>query len=162
MSRTALTALGVAALAVGCGGGGSTPPAASNMSASGASAMAAPVPAQTPRPSMPIAMPKEPEAGPALPPIAYESQGRRDPFVPISVAVEKTGMSVVSLKLAGVIQGRTLLALVEAPDGIGYILKPGDVLADGRVTDITQSSVTFAVARKAGEAPTTATLRLKD
>jgi len=163
MSRYATTWLGIAALAAGCGGGSpSTPPPAANVSASGATAMAAPVPAQAPRAPMPVAMPKEPEAGPPLPPIAYESQGRRDPFSPIRVTPPTTGMSVLTLKLAGVIRGRTLLALVEAPDGVGYILKPGDVVGDGRVTDITQSSVTFAVAAKVGEAPTTATLTLKD
>jgi Tfp pilus assembly protein PilP len=111
---------------------------------------------------MPVAMPKEPEAGPPLPPIAYEPQGRRDPFTPIVTARPREGMSVLTLKLAGVVQGRTLLALVESPDGVGYILKPGDVVGDGRVTDITPSSVTFAVLAKVGEAPTTATLRMKD
>ena len=164
VSRYAVTLLGIAALAAGCGGGSpSTPPPAANVSASGAAAMAAPAPAQTPRPSMPVAMPKEPEAGPPLPPLAYEPQGRRDPFVPPTIPPPPTGVSVRTLKLGGVIQGRALLALVEAPDGVGYILKPGDVLGDGRVTDITQSSVTFAVAAaKVGDAPTTATLRLKD
>ncbi len=105
-------------------------------------------------------MPKEPEPGPPLPPLTYDAKGRRDPFVAISLAKDKPGLSVTTLKLAGVIRGRTLLALIEAPDGLGYILKPGDVLGDGRVTDITQRSVTFAVAAKAGDAATTATLRL--
>jgi Tfp pilus assembly protein PilP len=124
--------------------------------------MAAPVPAQASRPAMPVAMPKEPEAGPPLPAIAYEPQGRRDPFVAPPVVGDHKGMSVLTLKLAGVIRGRTLLALVEAPDGVGYILKPGDVLGNGRVTDITQSSITFAVVAKVGEGPTTAMLTLKD
>ena len=57
-------------------------------------------------------------------------------------------------------RGPPPLALVEASDGIGYILKPGDTLGDGRVTEITQSTVTFAVAAKSGQAATTATLRL--
>jgi hypothetical protein len=105
-------------------------------------------------------MPKEPDPGPPLPPLTYDSKGRRDPFVAISLARDKPGLSVASLKLAGVIRGRTLLALVEAPDGLGYILKPGDTLGDGRVTEITPSIVTFAVAAKAGQSPTTATLRL--
>ena len=161
MSRSAVTWLGIAALAVGCGSP-STPAPAANLSAAGATAMAAPVPAQAPRPASPVAMPKEPEASPPLPPMVYEPQGRRDPFVPPSVRVTTTGMSVLTLKLAGVIGGRALLALVEGPDGIGYILKPGDVVGDGRVTNITQNSVTFAVTAKAGEAPTTATLTLKD
>jgi hypothetical protein len=106
-------------------------------------------------------MPKEPEPGPPLPPLSYEPQGRRDPFLPISLVKDTPGLlSIMTLKLAGVIRGRTLLALVEAPDGLGYILKPGDVLGDGRVTEITQSAVTFAVAAKTGQAATTATLRL--
>jgi hypothetical protein len=107
-----------------------------------------------------VALPKEPEAGPLLPPLSYDAKGRRDPFVPISLAKDTPGLSVTALKLAGVIRGRTLLALVEAPNGLGYILKPGDTLGDGRVTEITQSAVTFAVAAKVGQAATTATLRL--
>ena len=97
-------------------------------------------------------MPKEPEPGPPLPPFSYDPKGRRDPFVPISLAKDKPGLSIMTFKLAGVIRGRTLLALVEAPDGLGYILKPGDTLGDGRVTEITQSAVTFAVAAKTARA----------
>ena len=96
-----------------------------------------------------------------MPPLSYDAKGRRDPFVPIALAKDKPmGLSITTLKLAGVIRGRTLLALVEAPDGLGYILKPGDMLGDGRVTEITQNAVTFAVAARAGQAATTATLRL--
>ena len=109
----------------------------------------------------PVALPKEPEPGPSLPPLSYDAKGRRDPFAPIVLAKDKPmGLSITTLKLAGVIRGRTLLALVEAPDGLGYILKPGDMLGDGRVTEITQNAVTFAVAARAGQAATTATLRL--
>jgi len=140
----------------GCGGGAPpTPPPAAG--APVAIAAAATTPAAKPAP---VAMPKEPEPGPPLPPLAYDSKGRRDPFVAMSLARDKPGLSVTTLKLAGVIRGRTLLALVEAPDGLGYILKPGDTLGDGRVTEITQSDVSFAVAAKAGHAGTTATLRL--
>ena len=39
---------------------------------------------------------------------------------------------------------------VEAQDGIGYILKPGDTLGDGRLLEIGADSVVFAVAAKAG------------
>ncbi len=45
-------------------------------------------------------------------------------------------------------------------DGIGYILKPGDALGNGRVTAITAASVTFAVSAQPGQGPTTVTLRL--
>jgi len=51
------------------------------------------------------------------------------------------------------------LALVEGPDGVGYILKSGDGLGYGRVTGITATTVTFAVAAQPGQA-TTVTLRL--
>jgi hypothetical protein len=107
-----------------------------------------------------VALPKEPEAGPALPPLSYDAKGRRDPFVPIVLAKDKPGLSIMTFKLTGVIGSHPPLALIEASDGIGYILKPGDTLGDGRVTEITQSTVTFAVAAKSGQAATTATLRL--
>jgi Tfp pilus assembly protein PilP len=78
----------------------------------------------------------------------------------VSVAVEKSGLDVATTKLVGIIQGQQLLALVEAPDGLGYILKPGDVLGNGRITDITANSVTFAVAGRAGQRETSLTLKL--
>jgi Tfp pilus assembly protein PilP len=65
------------------------------------------------------------------------------------------------VKLVGIIQGRKgPLALVEAPDGLGYILKVDDVLGDGRVTEIGSGTVTFAVIGRAGQKPATVTLRL--
>jgi hypothetical protein len=113
-----------------------------------------------PRPPTPAVLPRIPEAGPPLPPLTYESKGRRDPFAPVPVIKEKTGLDVASTKLVGIIQGAQLLALVEAPDGLGYILKPGDVLGNGRVTDVTARSVTFAVVGQAGQHETSLTLRL--
>jgi Tfp pilus assembly protein PilP len=109
------------------------------------------------------AAPKVPEAGPPLPPLSYEARQRRDPFQPQVVTPTGTrGLSVAAVKLVGVVQGRLApLALVEAPDGIGYILKSGDVLGDGRVTEIGSDSVSFAVAARPGAAPTVVTLRLR-
>ncbi|HET8579347.1 MAG TPA: hypothetical protein VFO18_19805, partial [Methylomirabilota bacterium] len=116
-------------------------------------------PVATPAP--PAVAPKEPEAGPVLPPVSYEPQGRRDPFIAVSIAREGAGITVSTVRLVGVVQGRQqLLALVEAPDGIGYILKLGDTFGDGRVTAITANSVTFAVAPRGGQKATTLTLRL--
>jgi Tfp pilus assembly protein PilP len=145
--------LALALLASGCGGGAppTPPPAAGAPAAGAATAAAKPVP---------VALPKEPEPGPPLAPLSYDAKGRRDPFVPIVLAKDKPGLSILTFKLTGVIGSRPPLALVEASDGIGYILKPGDTLGDGRVTEITQSTVTFAVAAKSGQAATTATLRL--
>lgn len=148
--------LALTLLASACGGGAppSPPPAA------GAPAPVAAATATAAAKPGPVALPKEPQPGPPLPPLSYDAKGRRDPFVPIVLAKDKPGLSIATLKLAGVIRGRTLLALVEATDGLGYILKPGDTLGDGRVTEITQNAVTFAVAARAGQAATTATLRL--
>ena len=121
--------VGVVAAVAGCGGGTPPPPPA-------AVAPAAPVAAA------PVVRPKEPETSKALPPIAYEPKGRRDPFTPIFLGKDNAALSVSAVKLTGVVGGRGgLMALVEAPDGIGYILKPGDALGDGRVTGITPTSL---------------------
>ena len=56
---------------------------------------------------------------------------------------------MASIKLVGVVQGsQGPLALVETPDGLGYIVKPGDVVGDGKVTEIGRDSVTFQLARR--------------
>lgn len=150
--------LSLALLATGCGGGtpsGQSPTAA----APAAPAVQAPSPGPAARPAV---MPKEPPAGPPLSPLAYDAKGRRDPFTPVLLAKEKAGgLSVTAVKLVGVIRGRTLLALVEAPDGLGYILKPGDTLGDGRVTDVTPNSVTFAVTGRAAQVQQSTTLTLR-
>lgn len=112
-------------------------------------------------PRAPVA-PKEPEAGPALAPMPYEAKGRRDPFAPLVIASGSKGLTIGSAKLVGVIQGReTPLALVETSEGIGYILKAGDTLGDGRVTEIGVDYVSFAVTPKPGQAGGSVTLRLR-
>ena len=69
---------------------------------------------------------------------------------------DNAAISVTAVKLAGIVGGRGgLMALVEGPDGTGYILKPGDALGDGRVTGITPNSVTFAGMRLVGRAKPT-------
>jgi hypothetical protein len=139
----------VATMAAGCGGGTPPPPAAVTPAAPAAAA--------------PVVRPKEPEGGKALPAIAYEPKGRRDPFTPIFVGKDNVGLSVSAVKLTGVVGGRGgLMALVEAPDGIGYILKPGDALGDGRVTGITPTSVTFAVQARGSQSASSLTLRLPE
>jgi Tfp pilus assembly protein PilP len=143
----------------GCGGGA---PAGSPSASTAHAAPAPPAAATKPAP-IPSVLPRVPDPGPALAAIDYEPKGRRDPFATLSVASPKAGgLNVNGLKLAGVIGGETLLALVEAPDGLGYILKPGDVLGDGRVSSVTANSVTFAVTGRPGQAPTALTLRLED
>jgi hypothetical protein len=140
----------VTATLAGCGGGAPpTPPPA----------VVTPAP-----PVTPVARPKEPDAGKAaLPAIAYEQKGRRDPFTPIFLGKDNAALSVTAVKLTGVVGGRGgLMALVEGPDGIGYILKPGDALGDGRVTGLTPTSVTFAVSARGSQGATSLTLRLPE
>jgi hypothetical protein len=141
----------VTAIVAGCGGGTPpTPPPA-------AVAPAAPTAAA------PAVRPKEPESSKALPAIAYEPKGRRDPFTPIFLGKDNAALSVSAVKLTGIVGGRGgLTALVEAPDGIGYILKPGDALGDGRVTGITPNSVTFAVLARGAQGGSSLTLRLPE
>ena len=96
------------------------------------------------------ALPKIPEVKP-LPPATYEAKGRPDPFRSLAGrdSGESKGLTVASAKLVGVIQGRQgPLALVETPDGLGYIVKIGDVVGDGKVAEIGRDSVTFEVGRR--------------
>jgi hypothetical protein len=111
----------------------------------------------------PVVKPKEPDTGKTLQPIAYEPKGRRDPFTPIFLGKDNAALSVSAVKLTGIVGGPGgLTALVEAPDGIGYILKPGDALGDGRVTGITPNSVTFAVQARGSQSASSLTLRLPE
>ena len=136
------------ALLAGCGGG--TPPTP-------------PPVALAPATPAPVVKPKEPDAGKTLQPIAYEPKGRRDPFTPIFLGKDNAALSVSAVKLTGIVGGPgSLTALVEAPDGIGYILKPGDTLGDGRVTGITPNSVTFAVSARGSHSASSLTLRLPE
>lgn len=123
---------------------------------------AAPAAPQAPAgPGAAAVRPLDPGAGPALPPLVYNAKGRRDPFLPVSLAAEAKGLNVTAAKLVGIVQGRQgTLALVEGPDGVGYILKNGDALGNGRVTGITGTTVTFLVAAQPGQGPLTVTLRL--
>ncbi len=150
-------ALVVGAVAAGCGGAPPVPAVANKLAMAAERGSGA---GPAPKPPTPAVMPRAPEPGPPLPPLSYEAKGRRDPFAPVPLATDKSGLDVSSTRLVGVIQGRQLLALVEAPDGLGYILRPGDMLGNGRVTDITASSVTFTVAGRAGQRETSLTLRL--
>jgi hypothetical protein len=154
-----LNALALGCLAAGCGGAPATPPVVNKAAAAvqqPAAVTGAPV-----KPASPAVLPRIPDPGPPLSPLNYEAKGRRDPFAPVQVVVaQKTGLDVGAAKLVGVIQGDKLLALVETPDGLGYILKPGDVLGNGRVTDVSAGSVTFGVASRGAEKDTNVTLRL--
>jgi Tfp pilus assembly protein PilP len=97
-----------------------------------------------------------------LSPIAYGAKQRRDPFnPPVSTAQEaKKGPALESFKLVGVMRSPAgSMALVEGADGIGYILKPGDVLGHGRVTQISNDAVRLTVTGPRTARPAEITLR---
>lgn len=102
-------------------------------------------------------------AAAALSPSApkYDAQGRRDPFESLESRLGSDRSSVTTAKLTGVIQsGGTALALVETSDGIGYILKPGDTLADGRLLEVGLGTAVFSIAPKPGSTTNRVVLKL--
>jgi Tfp pilus assembly protein PilP len=146
----ALRVVAVANLATVFAGCGGTPP-----------------PAPAPQVSLPNAGAAN---APTLPPVTvpqpdvpkYEQQGRRDPFEALEGAVGAGGGGslVTTAKLTGIVRSaRATLALVETPEGIGYILKAGDTLGDGRLVEIGSDSVVFQV-EKPGESANRVVLRM--
>lgn len=130
------------------------------LSLTGCSGGEAPTPTPPVQPAQPAAAPApapKPVTAPAAPPYVYEAKGRRDPFRPlIAPRVSepkprpKTGLAALEvneLKLAGVLwEQRGFLALVEAPNGLGYVLHVNDIIGeDARVARITPDGVTFEV-----------------
>ena len=134
-------------LALTLGACGSTPPSAPpKPPAASTQPAAAP---ETPPAEVVIALPK------------YDPRGRRDPFETLEVREGSGGLTVAATRLTGIVRSnRVALALVEAPDGIGYILKPGDTLGDGRLLEIGSDSVVFVVAPKTGAPSNRVVLRL--
>lgn len=111
-------------------------------------------------PPKPVAAPQPPQppaiaqAVPQVPtPVApsYSPKGRRDPFETLDVREGAGGVTVSSARLTGIVRGaRSTLALIETSDGVGYILKPGDTLGDGRLIEIGPNTAVFATTAKGG------------
>jgi hypothetical protein len=146
-----------------CGGSPPPPPAASTPKPVAAATPApAAVKPSAPAPASPSSSPLV--AAPVVPQgdgTAYEAKGRRDPFVALDVTGGPRGLEVATTKLTGIVRGaRTTLALVEAQDGIGYILKPGDTLGDGRLLEIGADTAVFAVVAKPGAQANRVVLKL--
>ena len=143
--RVVLSSIGLATLLGACG---STPPPAPPKPPAAASQPATAA-EQTPPAEGVVAVPK------------YDAKGRRDPFETLEVREGSGGLTVAATRLTGIVRSnRVALALVEAPDGIGYILKPGDTLGDGRLLEIGSDSVVFMVAPKTGAPSNRVVLRL--
>jgi hypothetical protein len=91
----------------------------------------------------------------------YEPGGRRDPFELPDAVEGSVGTTVASAKLTGIVRtgsGRVLV-LIETPDGLGYILQPGDAFGDGRLVEVGQGTVVFTVVSR--HAPTNHRVVLK-
>ena len=102
-------------------------------------------------------------AAAALAPSApkYDPAGRRDPFESLESRLGSERSTVANAKLTGVIHsGGTSLALVETADGIGYILRPGDTLADGQLVEIGPAVAVFTIAPKPGTTNNRVVLKL--
>lgn len=146
--QASLSAIGlIVALGVGGCSGGETPsvPFTPRPVQPAAAKPAAPAPAPTPAP----------------PAYAYETKGRRDPFRPLILPKkveartqtrpksEREALQVSELKLSGIIWDRAgAYALVELPNGKGYILRVNDRIGEdfgARVAKITPDTVTFEV-----------------
>jgi Tfp pilus assembly protein PilP len=109
-------------------------------------------PAQAPAPNTTPARPPAaaPAASPAPPPIetfTYQPEGRRDPFVSLlgagvtRVASRRgegpSGLSVGEMSVRGVLETRgRMVAMIEGPDKMTYIVHPGDKLLDGTIKSI--------------------------
>jgi Tfp pilus assembly protein PilP len=142
--REVLTSVGLALMLGACG---STPPSPPPKPPAASSQPAAA--AEAPPTEVVVAVPK------------YDPRGRRDPFETLEVREGAGGLTVAATRLTGIVRSnRVALALVEAPDGIGYILKPGDTLGDGRLLEIGSDSVVFMVAPKSGAPSNRVVLRL--
>ncbi len=154
MSRAiALAGLGsLCAVLTACGGSPPPPPAAAVKPVGAAPAVPpTPPPAATPAAGPLVSAPAVPDAGGNQ----YDPKNRRDPFMSLDVTSGPKGLEVATTKLTGIVRGAgTTLALVETQDGIGYILKPGDTLGDGRLVEIGTDNVIFSVGAKPGSPST--------
>lgn len=135
------------------------PASAAAATAPGTSGAAHPVASLTRTAEAPALVPVAPAVPQADAP-AYEIKGRRDPFTMLDVVTGPTGLTVATTKLTGIVRGNSTLALVETSDGIGYILRTGDTLGDGRLVEIGADNVVFAVAAKPGAPPSRVVLKL--
>lgn len=83
--------------------------------------------------------------------LAYISEGRRDPFIPVSEEIdfefgEIPLPSVENLKLVGTLEDHEgYKALLEDDVGYGYLLKSGDKVKNGFVVDIFKNKIVFEI-----------------
>jgi hypothetical protein len=170
-SIAVVTLGGICAALAACGGSPPPPTPSAAKPPAAATAPTTPVPVASVRPGQPGQPGQAAQAGGQLVPSAptvqapevpkYENKGRKDPFTEVQIATVSGGLAVSTTKLTGIVRGsRSVLALLETQEGIGYILKPGDTLGDGRLMEIGADNVVFAVGPKAGAPAQRVVLRL--
>ncbi len=75
----------------------------------------------------------------------YSSRGKKDPFQPETEIGEEELLNVSEAKLLGVIKSEEgNVALLQDRRGVGYVLKEGDRVRNGRVVRIESDRVIFA------------------
>jgi len=160
------SAIAVVTLAVTCAtlsacSGGASPLPAPPVATPQAAASPTPGTPAKPGQTSPTQLVPSAPAIPAPDPAKYADKGRKDPFTEVQLSSTLGGLAVSTTKLTGIVRGaRSVLALLETQEGIGYILKPGDTLGDGRLMEIGADNVVFAVAAKPGAAAQRVVLRL--
>jgi hypothetical protein len=80
--------------------------------------------------------------------IAYNSYGRRDPFIPVEQGMAENGIDIDQMKVVGIIwQAQEPLAVLEhsKESGVSFTVKQGDPVHNGRVSRITRDQVTFDI-----------------
>jgi hypothetical protein len=83
--------------------------------------------------------------------VRYDDLGRRDPFEPLLKGLRSGFVSddlptVESLRMVGVLHDADMaMALLEDMEGHSYILRPGDLIANGQVLAVGAERVLFTI-----------------
>ncbi len=80
--------------------------------------------------------------------VAYNSYGRRDPFIPVEQGLSDNGIDIDQMKVVGIIwQAQEPMAVLEhnREAGVSFTVKQGDPVHNGRVSRITRDQVTFDI-----------------
>jgi len=80
--------------------------------------------------------------------IAYNSYGRRDPFIPVDQGGADNGIDIDQMKVVGIIwQSEQPMAILEhnREAGVSFTIKEGDPVHNGRVARISRDGVSFDI-----------------
>ena len=127
------------------------------LAGSAAAAQSAPPAGQPAQPQPAAPQPAAPQPVEATKPgYSYDPEGRRDPFQsllgrgndPQSNASRPSGVAgllISDVAVKGILRDRGgFVAMIQAPEGKTFLVKPGDKLFDGSVKAISQDKVIFS------------------